>query len=200
MAMINTVLADDHKLFCEGLERLLNETEQFRLLATFYNGTDLLNEIEQINPDLVLLDLEMPGMHGLEVIHRVRAKNPATKIIVLSMHEENVYSKEAHFQGADGYLPKSIESQTLVESILRVYNGDKVFPKFILDKPEGSLLSARELDILKLVAEGKTSDNIAAMLRLSELTVKTHRRNIMNKLNVNNTAELIRLAIDRGLI
>jgi DNA-binding NarL/FixJ family response regulator len=121
--VINIILVDDHRVFCDGLEKLLTETGQFNVTHTFYNGRNLLENLTKPYPDLLLLDIEMPGFTGLDVISRIKLNSSQIKIVMLSMHEENVYSKEAFSLGADAYLIKSIESSMLIDALVKVYQG-----------------------------------------------------------------------------
>jgi DNA-binding NarL/FixJ family response regulator len=198
--MIKTILADDHKLFCDGLERVLNDSGQFEVLHKFHNGQTLLEKIGDLKPDLLVLDVEMPHLNGFDALKRIRLNNTTAKIVILSMHEENVFSQEAYMLGADAYLNKSMESTQLIDSLLRTYNGEKLFPSAALSTKIESPFSDREFEILKLISSGKTSDQIAERLKISHLTVKAHRRNMMRKLNVNNAAELISKALEMGFL
>jgi two-component system response regulator NreC len=199
--MIETILTDDHRLFADGLEKLLSASGHFKVIAKFHNPKNLLEKIHMLNPQLLILDIDMPDMSGIDVIRRVRMSNETVKIVMLSMHEESVYLQEASALGADGFLNKSAESSFLIESLQRICRGEKLFPKFT--KPEfvsDSPLSDRETQVLKLLAKGKTNEEIANEIHLSHLTIKTHRRNMMRKMNVNNAAELISKAVERGYI
>src|SRR5262245_48369031 len=118
--MIMTILADDHKLFCDGLERLLIASEKFQILAKYNSGNDLLESNKLPEADLLIIDIEMPGLNGFDTIKRVRLNNPTLKIIMLSMHEESVYSNEAYCIGADGFLFKSIDSTTLINRVIQI--------------------------------------------------------------------------------
>lgn len=198
--MIKTVLADDHKLFCDGLERVLNDSGHFRVIQKFYNGQTLLEKIASYNPDLLIVDVEMPHINGFDAIKRIRLNNTASKIVVLSMHEENVFSQEAFMLGADAYLNKSMESMQLIDSLLKTVRGEKIFPVATSATRIESPFSEREHEILRLIASGKTSEQIADRLKISHLTVKAHRRNMMRKLDVNNTAELITKALEMGFL
>jgi DNA-binding NarL/FixJ family response regulator len=198
--LIKTILADDHKLFCDGLERVLNESTQFKVLDKFYNGHSLLEKISGLEPDLLIIDVEMPTLNGFDTIKRIRLNNTRTKIVVLSMHEENVFSQEAFMLGADAYLNKSMESRQLIESLLQTCQGTKLFPASVTAMKIESPFSDRETEILKLITTGKTSEQIAERLKISHLTVKAHRRNMMRKLNVNNAAELISKALEMGFL
>lgn len=198
--MIKTILADDHKLFCDGLERVLNDSGHFQVLQKFYNGQTLLEKISVHNPDLLIIDVEMPHINGFDAIKRIRLNNNSSKIVVLSMHEENVFSQEAFMLGADAYLNKSMESMQLIDSLLKTVQGQKIFPQAATATKIESPFSDREHEILRLIASGKTSEQIAERLKISHLTVKAHRRNMMRKLNVNNAAELITKALEMGFL
>jgi len=199
--MIKTVLADDHRLFCEGLEKLLTEGKSFHVIQKFHDGRTLLENIRALDPALIILDIEMPGLNGLDVVKRLTSATPNAKLVVLSMHEENVYASEARTLGAHGYLSKSMESTLLLEALLNVMTGQKVFPKSPTITPTyNSPLSDREMLILKMIAKGKTSESISKDLQISHLTVKAHRRNMLQKLNVNNSSELLAKAFELGLI
>lgn len=198
--MIRTVLADDHKLFCDGLERLLNDSGHFQVIQKFHNGQTLLEKFSVHNPELVIIDVEMPAINGFDAIKRIRVNNTTAKIVVLTMHEETVFSQEAYLLGADAYLNKSMESVQLIESLLRTCNGEKLFPAVSTTTKIESPFSDRETEILRMIASGKTSELIAQRLKISHLTVKAHRRNMMRKLNVNNAAELISKALEMGFL
>lgn len=197
--MIRTILVDDHKLFAEGLERILLDSGHFQIIGKYFSGKNLLASIEDMQPELVITDVELGDLSGLDLISRIRLVHPEVKIVLLSMHEEVLFSNEALALGADGYLVKSIEHARLIEALLIVANGGKVFPATRtapLHHP--SPLSDRETQISKLLAKGKTSWEIAEFLCISELTVKTHRRNMMRKLKVNNVTALISKLMSRG--
>jgi DNA-binding NarL/FixJ family response regulator len=198
--LIRTVLADDHKLFCDGLERVLNDSGHFEVLHKFYNGQALLEKINACKPELLIIDVEMPLINGFDAIKRIRLNNNEAKIVVLSMHEETVFSQEAYMLGADAYLNKSMESIHLIESLLKTCQGTKIFPASSMTTKIDSPFSDREHEILRHIASGKTSEQIAERLKISHLTVKAHRRNMMRKLNVNNAAELITKALEMGFL
>jgi DNA-binding NarL/FixJ family response regulator len=198
---IKTVLADDHKLFCEGLERVLAESGLFQVVAKFHNGHALLEQLSAFTPDLLVIDVEMPMLNGFDTIKRIRLNNRGLKIAVLSMHEESVFSQEALTLGANAYLNKSMESAALIDALLQTCEGKKIFPVFNSTMPKvESPFSEREYEILRHIATGKTSEQIAEKLHISHLTVKAHRRNMMRKLNVNNAAELVSKALEMGFL
>jgi DNA-binding NarL/FixJ family response regulator len=201
LKLIRTILADDHKLFCEGLERVLAESGLFQVVAKYHNGQALLEQLPVYNPDLLIIDVEMPLLNGFDTIKRVRVNNPHMKIVVLSMHEEAVFSQEAQTLGANAYLNKSMESAGLIDALVQTCDGKKIFPAFTSAVPKiESPFSDREYEILRMIATGKTSEQIADRLHISHLTVKAHRRNMMRKLNVNNAAELVSKALEMGFL
>lgn len=200
MSSIKTILADDHKLFCDGLQRVLDESGKFTVIGKFHNGQGLLEALSSIKPDLLIIDVEMPTLNGFDTIKRIRVNHPTMNIVVLSMHEESVFSHEAFTLGANAYLNKSMESAALIDALLEAFNGKKIFPVFNNVSKIESPFSDREFEILRMIASGKTSEQIADRLHISHLTVKAHRRNMMRKLNVNNAAELVSKALEMGFL
>jgi DNA-binding NarL/FixJ family response regulator len=199
--MIQTVLVDDHLLFSEGLKKLLEETNQFKVIGQFGDGLALLNTIEGLNVELLIIDIEIPGLKGLDVLRRLRSKKNALKIVMLSTHEESVYKHEAISSGANAYLSKSLESSKVIDYLMRVMQGESIFPETDpIFETEIKILSKQELTILKLIATGKTSEVIARDLSISSLTVKSHRRNMMKKLNAESSSELISIAFSKGIL
>lgn len=198
--MIRTILADDHKLFCDGLERVLAESGKFVVVHKAYNGQSLLENLPHLSFDLLVIDVEMPLINGFDTIKRIRLNNPGCTIVVLSMHEESVFLQEAFMLGANGYLVKSMDSAYLIDSLLAACGGSKIFPESIGNVKAETPFSTREQQILRLIAAGRTSEEIASQLKISELTVKTHRRNMMRKLNVNNAAKLVSKALEMGYL
>ena len=198
--MINTILVDDHALFCDGLERVLTETQKFYIVKKAHSGKSLLNTPIDPSVKLLIIDIEMPGMNGLDVIRRLRLKNQQLKIVVLSMHEEIAYSNEASAVGADAFLSKTLESSALVDLLIRIIQGETIFVKKAQSKEHNSLLSEREMEVLKLLAKGKTSKEIGVELNISPLTIKAHRRNMIKKLKVSNSTELISKVMEGGIL
>jgi len=197
--MIKTVLADDHKVFCDGLAKLLTDTQNFEIINKFHHGQDLLENIYDLPLDLLILDFQMPGLNCEEVIQRIRIVRQNLKIIVLSMHEESIYSKKVIMAGANAYLTKSIDSETLIESIIKTMNNEEIKTRNLPVKSK-SILSKQEMAIVKMIADGKNSNLIGQLLNISPLTVKAHRRNIIRKLGVNNSSELIKIVIAKGIL
>lgn len=208
--MIKILIADDHQLFREGISALLSRNEDFELMEGVSNGKELVDKLKDGDqPDVVLLDLTMPEMDGFEVLEMAKRKFPKIRFIAISMHEDGQYIIKCIRSGAYGYLLKNADEEELNKAIYEVIEGRKYFNQHVSEMMirnmavEGTdlkRLSERELEVLKLVSEGKTTKEIAEELIVSTRTIETHRVNMMKKLDVQNTAELIRKAILLKLI
>ena len=198
--MITTIILDDHQLFSDGLERLLNHSNKFAVVKKFTNGVELLQSISEYEPNLLLIDIEMRSMDGIEVIRRLKLLNQKEfKIVMISMHEESIYKREAQQAGAHGYICKSTNESLFIEQLLAIINNKKIETDWVNPIKEVSVLSKQELKVLKLISLGKNTNHISKELEISAFTVKVHRRNILRKLNANNSAECINIAISKGL-
>jgi DNA-binding NarL/FixJ family response regulator len=212
MVKIRIVLADDHALIREGFKKLLIERENpfVELVGEAENGKELLEIVAKTPPDLVLTDIKMPLLSGLDALKEIKEKNPEIKVVILTMHEESEYIKRAISSGADGYLSKNIEQQELERAIKTVFNGAKYFSASVnailltqLSEQhaiEQTDISPRENEVLQLVAQGLSTKQIAAQLDISNRTVETHRINLLKKLKANNTAELIKKSAQLKMI
>ena len=210
MRTIKVMLADDHALIREGFKSLLGKNELFELVGEAENGRELLEMIANTKPDVVLTDISMPQMTGLEVMERIKSTNPEIKFIILTMHEEREYVMRALIAGAEGYLFKNVEKAELERAIKTVYEGEKYFTPAITNilaahvaKPtpaQVAEITPREKEVLELVAEGFSTKQIADQLGISIRTVESHRINMLKKLDVSNSAELIRKAMQLKLI
>jgi len=208
--MIKIIVADDHKLFRDGIASLLSKNANFEIIDRVSNGKILLERFaEGIIPHIVLLDLSMPEVDGFEVLSIAKKKYPQIKFIAISMHDDGQYIVKCVRSGAFGYLLKNADEEELVKAINEVVNGRKYFNKDIsalminnmaLEGSQIKRLSEREIEILKLVSEGKTTKEIADVLFISTRTVETHRVNMMKKLEVQNSAEMIKKAAQLGII
>ncbi len=208
MSTIKTMIVDDHQLFRNGIVSLLSKNEAIEVVGEASNAEQLLELLETTKIHVVLMDISMPGMNGLEAIAAAREKFPEVRFIVLTMHAEGQYVVKAVRSGAFGYMIKNSDESELIHAIREVANGKKYFNSEISQLMIGNMameeshkkLSDREQEILTLVSEGKTTKEIAEEIFVSARTVETHRVNMMKKLNVQNSAELIKKAAHLGLI
>ncbi|WP_207496477.1 response regulator [Aridibaculum aurantiacum] len=204
------ILADDHQLLLEGIVSVLKDEPGIRVLATVNNGIELLAKVEEAPPTMVVLDLNMPGMDGLESLKRLKHKFPKVKVLVLSNYNQAELIDQVRLLGADGYLVKNSSSIELKEVMKEVLEGNKWFADADDKLPVESVfldgflkkhnLTKREVGIIKLICKGMSSKEMASTLFLSELTVKTHRRNLMRKLNISSIAGLIHFAKENDLV
>jgi two-component system, NarL family, response regulator NreC len=212
--MTTIILADDHPIVRRGLRSVLEAEKGFSLIGEAGDGLEAVRMVENLEPDILITDMMMPGLTGLEVTRQVRHRVPKTKIIILSMHASESYVLEALRNGANGYVLKDTVSEELVEAIRDVIAGrrylssqlsERAIETYILkaeSTPEDSYdsLTTREREVLKLAAEGSTNNEIAERLFISPRTAETHRANLMKKLVLSNHTELIRYAIRRGVL
>jgi len=206
---IRVVLADDHKMVRQGLRALL-EREGFNVVAEASDGPQALRFVEELKPDIGVLDLSMPLMNGIIVAKAIHRNGSPTKILALTVHTEASYVLEALQAGARGYVLKSCAAEELVLAIREVLRGSTYLSSGILNvvvdaflhriDPGLDPLSPRELQILQLIAEGKSTKEAACLLDISVKTAESHRTHIMEKLKVHETANLVRYAVRRGLI
>lgn len=208
--MIRIIVVDDHQLFRDGIKALISTQPDFEILHSLGTGEELMEVLEQGPlPDIVLLDLSMPEMDGFEVLKLAKKKFRHVRFIVISMHDDGLYVSKCVRSGAYGYLLKNADDEELFTALRRVYAGKKYFNDHIKELMIQNLsiegnnyrpLSDRESEVLKYVAEGKTTKEIAGILFVSTRTVETHRVNMMKKLEVQNTAELIKKAAQLRII
>ena len=200
--MIRIVLADDHKLFAKALEGLIEEHEGFLVQEVFPNGKELVEYLKENSVDVILTDLNMPLMNGFEVLKFAKKHASNTKVIVLSMYDEEKIFKEAISLGADAFILKDADPDELIFTITEVYEGRylKNFKRVIEQAKQGPFfdgfrekyrLSRRETQILKMIADGMINKDIADALSLSIQTIETHRKNINQKLQVNSMIDLL---------
>lgn len=210
MESIRLLLADDHPLIREGFRSLLGRNKAFEIVGVAENGRELIDFCYQMNPDVVLADINMPLLNGIEAIKRILTESTDVKFIILTMHEEREYILDAVKAGVHGYILKNTEAAELEKAILTIYRGGKYFSPSIaailaesMAKPQvpgEAELTTRELEVLKLVADGLSTKQIADRLAISMRTVETHRINMLKKMKVSNSAELIRKCVEMGLI
>jgi DNA-binding NarL/FixJ family response regulator len=201
------LIADDHAMLCEGLKSLLSQQPDFEVVGMAPDGREAVRECARLNPDVVIMDITMRGLNGIEATARIRRAHPQTSVIILSMHDTAEHVYRALEAGANGYLVKDSAPRELVEAVRTVrlgrrYLGHKLQAQWDTSDPvRGPVdrLSAREREVLQLVMEGKSSAEIARVLELSPKTVETSRSRLMVKLGVHDVASLARIAIKLGL-
>jgi two-component system, NarL family, nitrate/nitrite response regulator NarL len=207
MSKTKILVVDDHAIVLDGIKSLLAEIENIEIAATVTNANEALTLLKQIKADLVITDINMPGMDGLEFIKTIRRDFPPIKIIVLSLHDEAHFVRNIMKQRVQGYILKNDASSELVEAVHRVLAGKTFFSSKIsqvmmeqINSPASeNLLSERELEIIRLIVQEKSSKQIADKLFISERTVETHRKNIFRKTATNNIVGLIKFAFANNL-
>jgi DNA-binding NarL/FixJ family response regulator len=215
MPSIRVLLADDHKLMRSGLRLLVEQQPEFRVVGEAGDGRQAVALAVELKPDVAVLDIGMPELNGIEAAHQITEQLPETAVVMLSMHSDESYVLRALKAGARGYLLKDSAEADLVQAILAVREGKSFFSPAVSQvlledylrklrktgaEDSYELLSPREREILQLVAEGKSSKDVANLLNLSVYTVETHRANLMKKLNLKSMPELILYAVRKGVI
>jgi len=209
--MTRVLIADDHAIFREGLRQILEDIEDLQVVDEASHGQEVLDKIEKNDYDLILLDIAMPGLSGLETLKLIKGRKPKMKVLILSMYPEEQYAVRAIKAGASGYITKSSASEELLGAIRKVMSGGKYITASVADKllsdlgpdsghPLHELLSDREYQVLRLIASGKTVGEIADQLALSVKTVSTHRVHILEKMKMKTNAELTNYAIKQNLV
>lgn len=214
MRKIKVVVADDHTILRQGIKALLGNQEGIEVVGEAKDGREAIKTTEELSPDVILMDIAMPGLNGLEATRRIKKKFPKIKVVVLTMHANEEYIFQILNAGADGYLVKETAFQDLISAINAVHRGEafmspsiskKIMTDYIQraqgeEKVGFDTLTTREREILQLVAEGNSNKKIAEALFISPKTVETHRAHIMDKLNIHDRAGLIKYAIRKGMI
>jgi DNA-binding NarL/FixJ family response regulator len=215
MEPMKILLADDHNLFRSGLASLLSQQQDFEVVGEARNGEEALEKAAELMPDVILMDIYMPACTGLEATRRIKEALPYTKIIILTVSEEDQTLFDAVKSGAHGYLLKKIEPDELFKMIRGVFKGEapisrataaKILNEFAKERSEEprpkihESLTAREREVLVLLTEGSTNKEIASSLSISENTVKNHLRNILEKLHLENRVQAVAFALREGLI
>jgi two-component system NarL family response regulator len=202
--LIRVLIADDHAVLRHGLRLILNEASDLTVVGEAANGEEAVKLALELNPDVILMDVNMPDFSGVEATQRIRSIQPDIKVLILTISKKDKDLIEAVKAGAKGYLLKSSESSQVMDAIRRVAAGEAILPPDlvarVLDEltnptPTPNILTAREQEILKLVAQGFGNKEIATTLHISENTVKTHMRHILEKLNLSNRAEAAAYAV-----
>lgn len=218
---IKVVLVDDHRLVRDSIAIMLQQVDDIQIIGAFSNAEELLSKLKDLNPDVIIMDIMMNGMTGIEATHWVKDRFPRMKVIILSMEVKREFVSAGIQSGIDGYLPKDIEKNILIDAVRTVQRGEKYFNEAIttlvfedfynkertskqvkqhLGSNELSKLTKRELEILSLIAAGKSTKQVADELFISTKTVDTHKTHILDKLGLSNTAELVKYAIKNELI
>ena len=211
---ITVFICDDHDVVREGLKYLIEMDQGLKVIGEAGNGSDAIKNIMKLNPDIAIIDISLPGMNGLEVSEQILRINNSTKIIILTMHESFNFINRAIDINVSGYLLKDCVGGEIIKAIYEVKNGHRYMSKKVADYIWSehntrkklnylghplSVLSDREIEILKLVADGKTSHEIADIIFISPKTVETYRSRLMQKLDKKNVSELVKFAIKHGL-
>ena len=212
---IRILLADDHGVVRKGLRFLLEREENMEVIAEAADGREAVKLAEELSPDIVVMDVGMPQLNGIEATAQIVKKCPSTGVVMLSMHSDEVYVVRALTAGAKGYLLKDSAEADLVRAVESVAQGKSFFSpaitKALLDdymrylqqrglEDSYDLLTDREKEVLQLLAEGKSNKEVATVLGLSNYTVETHRTNLMQKLSLHNTAEIVLYAVRKKII
>lgn len=214
---IRVLLVDDHTILRDGIAAILSGTPDITVIAGLSSGEELVSSFHTYSPDVILMDIVMSGMTGLEATRWVKEQSVSTKVIIVSSEIKKEFVSLGIKCGIDGYLPKQVDKVTLVEAIKKVFAGEKFFNQAIMslvfedfytgekngkkrDRKVTEGLTARESQVLELTASGKSNQEVADTLFISIKTVETHKTNILDKLGLKNTAELVRYAIKHNII
>lgn len=221
MEKVKIVLADDHSIVRNGIKSTLSSEKNIKVIGEASNGSEAIEVVEELKPDVAILDISMPEMTGIEAVRRITQMSLPTRCLILSMHDKEEYVMEAIEAGAFGYLLKDTERDEFLKAIYAVANGEKYFSTAVSEilvngylhkvkggglpsEPEGpnpeSLLTKREKNILKMIVDGKNNKEIAEDLNISIRTIETHRGNIMRKLKVKNAVEMVKKALEDKLV
>ena len=208
--MIRVVIADDHQILREGLKQLLQASGDVEIVGEAGDGFEVLERVRTLDFDVLLLDMSMPGKSGVELIRQVKGERPKLRILVLSMHEEHQYAVRAIRAGASGYLTKESAAAKLVAAIRKVGSGGAFISAEVAERlaqeamphadgPPHTTLSDREYEVFRMLVNGRTVTEIAASLHLSGKTVSTHKARLMEKLGIENNADLVHYAVRHRL-
>ncbi len=209
--MIRVAIADDHAVVRQGLRHIISETADLSVVGEAATGTETLDLARTVECEVLVLDMSMPGPGGLDILREVRALRPSLAILILSMYPEEQFAVRLLKSGADGYLNKESAPDELVTAIRKVGSGGKYVSAALAEKLAQDLrtggntlphetLSDREFQVLRLIAAGRTASEIAAQLSLSVKTVSTYRSRLLTKMNMSTNADLMRYALDHGLV
>jgi two-component system response regulator NreC len=210
---IRCLIVDDHTLFRDGLRRVLESEDDIEVMGEASDAATALQQVGQFRPDIVLMDIGMPGMSSFEAARIVDRNHPGTRLIFLTMYEDEEYLLQCLDVGAAGYVLKDAPAPNLISAVREVHQGRKYLSPQVLDKLVGghrapgsmglarsSTLTPREREVVKMIAEGNSVKEIAGVLRLSVKTVEAHKFNLMRKLNIHNKAQLVTYAIQKKIV
>ncbi|MGH7452512.1 MAG: response regulator [bacterium] len=217
MKKIKILIADDHSVVRQGLRTLLQSAPEFSVIGEAVNGEEAVRLAKARPPDIAIIDISMPKLSGIEATRRIKENNPAAKVLILTIHENEEYVYQMIRAGANGYVLKNADKKELFAAVRAVAGGERFFSpgisKLIIDEfikqareqevskpPSAPHLTKRETEILRFIALGLTNKKIAEKLFLSIRTINTHRTNLMQKLNIHDTAGLVRYAIQNGIV
>jgi two-component system invasion response regulator UvrY len=209
--MIRTLIVDDHSMVRSGLIKILNEESDIEVLAEADGYQQLIKCLKTVSPDIILMDISMPGKNGLEIVKELKETNPEIKILVLSMHPEERFSVRAIKAGAMGYVSKELAAEELVRAIRQVYNGGKYITSIVAEQLANSFelesnklsherLSDREFQIMRMIASGKKIKEIAAELSISPATVATYRARVLEKTQLKSNVDITSYALRNNLV
>lgn len=208
--MVRLLIADDHQVLIDGFKSIFDYEEGIHVVATALNGQEVLDHLKDIEVDVILLDINMPVLNGVETTKRITKKYPRVKVIALSMYDQQSYFKRMMQYGARGYLLKNDPIDEILTAINTVMEGQRYISEklrdqlssieFLTGSKQDVEISARELDVLKLISEGMTDTEMAEKLFISSHTVNSHRKNLLSKFNAKNSAVLVKKALEKGLI
>lgn len=212
---IKCLLVDDHTLFREGLRRVLESESDIRVAGEAASAMEAIDKVRELSPDVVLMDIGMPGMSSFEAARQIEKSAPGTKLIFLTMYEDEEYLLQCLEVGAAGYMLKDAPAPKLISAVRDVYQGRKYLSPQVIEKlvedyrsrsqggqtvARSSTLTPREREVIKMIAEGNSVKEIAGLLRLSVKTVEAHKFNLMRKLNIHNKAQLVTYAIQKKIV
>lgn len=208
MTPYTIILADDHALFRGGVKRIIAEHADLKVIGEAGDGLELLQMLQKIQPDMVILDISMPHLRGLEATREIKRMYPHIRVLLLTMHKKKAFLQQGIVGGADGFLLKEEADQVLFQAIAAIRQGKRFISpllsqevaELLVGEKKPEILSLREKEVLRLLADGKTIQDIAELLFISTHTVRRHRENIMRKLNLKNMADLVKYAVAEGYI
>ena len=210
--MIKVLITDDHPVLRQGIKQILegDREKRFDLIEEAENGVEMMEKIREKDFDVIILDISLPGRSGLDLLADLKKLRPKTAVVILSMFAEEIYAIKAMKMGASAYITKTAATNELISAIIKVRNGGRYITASLAqnlsfdfidekERPLSELLSARELEVVRMLAEGKTVTAIAEELSLSPKTISTYRERILSKLNLKTTSEIIRFGLREGL-